>query len=190
MSISDSNAIPSYKQTWFGDALTDRQLSCANGIQRNLKMASTPQERAFIRAWTALRPTGRKSAVHLTPQKVFKVTPEYWMVPDFYCKDFKAVIEIDGNHHYVGAQKVKDEFRDRLLGERGIVVVRVPNWRVDSDCFAAVRFVLRLLLDRPGFGQAKRRLAKQLTALKQRRPKAYALVFPNGDHWKMLPEAT
>jgi len=51
----------------------------------------------------------------------------YYIV-DFYCTSLKMAIEIDGPIHY--EQRQYDEKRDRLLSQKGIVVIRILNEEV------------------------------------------------------------
>ena len=46
-------------------------------------------------------------------------------IVDFYCKDLKLAIEIDGESHY--GKEYKDEKRDKRLKEFGIIVLRFDD---------------------------------------------------------------
>ena len=44
---------------------------------------------------------------------------------DFYCKDLKLAIEIDGESHY--GKEYKDKIRDKRLNKFGITVLRFDD---------------------------------------------------------------
>ena len=46
-------------------------------------------------------------------------------IVDFFCKDLKLAIEIDGDSHY--GKEYKDKLRDKRLGEFGITVLRFDD---------------------------------------------------------------
>ena len=46
-------------------------------------------------------------------------------IVDFYCKDFKLAIEIDGESHY--GKEDKDKKRDKRLNKLGITVLRFDD---------------------------------------------------------------
>ena len=48
-------------------------------------------------------------------------------VADFYCSEFKLVIELDGNFHTEAETKEYDKSRTNLLNELGITVLRFWN---------------------------------------------------------------
>lgn len=48
-------------------------------------------------------------------------------IADFYCHEYKLVIEIDGNVHLINSQKIKDLERDRIMKEEGLTVIRFSN---------------------------------------------------------------
>jgi very-short-patch-repair endonuclease len=58
---------------------------------------------------------------------IYQITqqgPDYY-IPDFYCSEKKVVIELDGKIH--NFQKEQDEFRDSILTEMGIRILRIKN---------------------------------------------------------------
>ena len=46
-------------------------------------------------------------------------------IPDFYCAEEKLVVELDGKIHL--QTKERDAFRDSILSELGITVLRIKN---------------------------------------------------------------
>ena len=51
-------------------------------------------------------------------------------IADFYLKQYKVVIEIDGSHHTKEPQKSYDEERTRLIKKMNIRVIRFTNEQV------------------------------------------------------------
>src|SRR6476620_5961454 len=52
-------------------------------------------------------------------------------IADFYCHEFKLVIEVDGKIH--DNQKEYDDMRDRELGALGLKVIRFTNAEVVAN---------------------------------------------------------
>ena len=187
MSNCNSTKVASYKTTWTGDVLTDRRMSQLQSIDHALKKHATPQERHFVKCWCALSIHNHKSPFHLTPQKRVNISAEISYVLDFYCKDFKLAIEIDGTQHR--RHRIHDQFRSSVLQRHGIETIRFDNNRVDEDGFQVVRDVLTAMVTRPGYGVARNRVVKHLRRLRSDRPNAFSLVFPESCHFsKILPE--
>ena len=53
--------------------------------------------------------------------------PVKWFIADFYCHDFKLVLEVDGGIHNSEIQSEHDENRTSALEELGIRVIRFSN---------------------------------------------------------------
>ena len=54
-------------------------------------------------------------------------------IADFYCKEAKLVIEIDGAQHYEHEAKKYDEKRTEYLESIGIKVIRILNGQINKD---------------------------------------------------------
>ena len=54
-----------------------------------------------------------------------KQVPVLDFILDFYCAEAKVCIEVDGEQHL--EQQDYDRYRDRVLGEAGILTMRVPS---------------------------------------------------------------
>lgn len=54
-----------------------------------------------------------------------------FFVADFYCSEARMVVEVDGGIH--NRQKDYDEFRDEIIKERGLKVLRIKNELVKKD---------------------------------------------------------
>ncbi len=54
-------------------------------------------------------------------------------IADFYCHSLKLVIEVDGGIHNQKEQKAKDAYRDKLMQEAGLYVLRITNEAIEKD---------------------------------------------------------
>ncbi len=58
-------------------------------------------------------------------------------IVDFYCAEYKLVIELDGSQHYTDIGKSVDEQRDKFFNDNGIKVLRYSNLDINKN-FEAV----------------------------------------------------
>jgi very-short-patch-repair endonuclease len=54
----------------------------------------------------------------------------FFFVPDFYCAEYKLVIELDGKIH--NFTKEKDYNRDLILKEKGLRILRFKNEEINN----------------------------------------------------------
>ena len=54
-------------------------------------------------------------------------------IADFYCKEVKLVIELDGSQHYEHDAVLYDEKRTEYFKTLGISVIRISNMKVNND---------------------------------------------------------
>ncbi|MCR5808143.1 MAG: endonuclease domain-containing protein [Clostridiales bacterium] len=54
-------------------------------------------------------------------------------IVDFYSFSAKLVVEIDGSQHYAPDSAQRDRERDAYLNERGLYVLRISNYDVDTN---------------------------------------------------------
>ena len=54
-------------------------------------------------------------------------------IVDFYCAQYKFVIEIDGSQHYEEKSIVSDVTRDKYLNSLGITVLRYSNLDINNN---------------------------------------------------------
>lgn len=97
----------------------------------------TTQERLAFYARTMRRaPTASESALwDLVRSKRLGVrferqVPLFGSILDFYCRERRVAVEVDGSSHRTAAAARRDAHRDRKLGLRGIVTLRVSGWEV------------------------------------------------------------
>ncbi|MBU1371055.1 MAG: DUF559 domain-containing protein [Bacteroidetes bacterium] len=93
-----------------------------NRLRNNM----TPEEEIL---WTKLRGRqllGRKFVRQTAYIYEKNITGDYYFfVPDFYCREEKLVIELDGKIH--DYQKARDYRRDEILKQHGLKVLRFKN---------------------------------------------------------------
>jgi very-short-patch-repair endonuclease len=89
---------------------------------RQLRQEMTPQEK---KVWQAVR--GRRlGGLKFRRQQVID-----GYIADFYCDHAGVVLELDGSVH---ANQVEyDAHRDRVIASRGLLVLRLPNGRIDGE---------------------------------------------------------
>jgi len=73
------------------------------------------------------------------------------MICDFYCHEFKFVIEIDGQIHQY--EKLKDAERDKIMNFMGLFVLRIQNEEIENSPSNVIKKIENYILE----------LEKQLT---------------------------
>jgi very-short-patch-repair endonuclease len=102
----------------------------ATEMCRELRKRSTSSEEKL---WTALRNRKFHGKKFLRQHPLFFEyinTPSFF-ITDFYCREYKLVIEIDGKSHEY--QKDYDELRTHIINALGIDVFRFKNDEIDND---------------------------------------------------------
>lgn len=88
---------------------------------RKLRQPQTPAEDAL---WQAVRNRKRGGA------KFRRQHPISWYIVDFYCHEYKLVVEVDGDVHLNPHVKERDENRQAHLEQLGLTVIRFTNEEV------------------------------------------------------------
>lgn len=70
-------------------------------------------------------------------------------IVDFYCKERKLVIELDGGGHGEEAQAAYDRLRDQILLEEGYSVLRFWNHEVFQETQAVLKKIWEKLNTNP-----------------------------------------
>ena len=99
-------------------------------LARQMRRLPTPAE---AKLWYYLR-AGRLNGLHFRRQQVID-----GFIADFYCHSVGLVIELDGGVHQDQAEY--DAERDRILEERGLRILRLPNSAVETDCPATLLLI-------------------------------------------------
>lgn len=68
-----------------------------------------------------------------------KVIDQY--IADFYCREAKLVIELDGSQHYSIEGLIKDQIRTSRLEDRGLTVLRIPNNAVTCNFTGVCEYI-------------------------------------------------
>ncbi len=87
-------------------------------LSRQLRRKSTDAERLL---WSKIRRRQIKN------YQFFRQKPIGNYIVDFYCKDAKLIIEIDGGQHYEDKNIKKDKVRGEKLRKLGLRVMRFTN---------------------------------------------------------------
>jgi len=95
-----------------------KNLDYLKEYRQNLRKTLTPAEAAL---WSLLK---NRQAFNLKFRRQASI--ENYIV-DFYCAQFKIVIELDGEPHFTQEQADKDQKRDKRLKELGHKVLRYEN---------------------------------------------------------------
>ncbi len=88
---------------------------------KELRQAMTPAEKLL---WGQLR-ANRLGGFHFRRQQVIE-----GFIVDFYCHRAKLVIEVDGKIHE--ELQARDRERDRILTDKGLLIMRVTNREVET----------------------------------------------------------
>ena len=64
-----------------------------------------------------------------------KVIDNY--IVDFYCREARLILELDGSQHYEPSGLLKDSIRSEKLEQRDLLVLRIPNIEINRN-FAGV----------------------------------------------------
>ncbi|MBR2159814.1 MAG: endonuclease domain-containing protein [Clostridia bacterium] len=68
-----------------------------------------------------------------------KVIDNY--IVDFYCHSARIIIELDGSQHYDEKGLLKDKIRTSRLGERNLLVIRIPNIEVNKNFEGVCQYI-------------------------------------------------
>jgi cyclase len=63
-------------------------------------------------------------------------------IADFYCNELKLVIELDGSIHQLKDVKSYDEYREKLITEFGLHVLRFTNEEIFKDLDSVLKKII------------------------------------------------
>ncbi len=66
-------------------------------------------------------------------------------IADFYCHRLKLVIEVDGSIHKVKEVEEHDRYRQRLIEEDGMKLIRFTNEQIETDLENVIATIEELL---------------------------------------------
>ena len=93
-------------------------------VAKYLRTIQTPEEQVLWECLRNNRLNGWKFRRH-------HIIADF--IVDFYCQRAGLVIELDGEYHDDADQQAYDAERDRILAERGLCLMRIPNERVCDE---------------------------------------------------------
>lgn len=125
-------------RSWCGEEVSPKRLSRINTLKKRLVNKETKQEKIFKQHMSKYCKKG--TPIWFTPQKAVHVHQEQAFILDFYFKQFKLCIEIDGDCHT--RRKSYDNWRSEVLATKKIEVMRFSNDRIENDIDAVVFEVL------------------------------------------------
>jgi very-short-patch-repair endonuclease len=68
-------------------------------------------------------------------------------IADFWCPRKMLMIEVDGEYHDTPKQKKADNYRDKMLNEKGITTIRVKNAEVINNIAGVVHKIKKELAE-------------------------------------------
>ena len=75
-----------------------------------------------------------------------KVIDDY--IVDFYCREAKLVIEIDGSQHYEEAGMLKDRIRTERIEKHDLLVIRIPNTEINRNISGVCDYIDQVIEER------------------------------------------
>lgn len=139
--MSTTIKIPEYLISKTGEVIEQKFLNWVSKTQQKLKKAFPIPERAFCRILDKmLHRLGNKwkRRLHYTRQKYFIVSPGVVFFGDFYFRNARLLIEIDGYEHTTSLGKDKDEWRTKLISAWKVTTARIKNDDVINKDFREV----------------------------------------------------
>ena len=106
---------------------------------RQMRKNLTPFEARLWLALKQLRPQG----LHFRRQ-----SPRDGYILDFVCIRARLIVELDGEQHATGTQRLHDEMRDRHFADAGFLTLRIWNQEVRDNFDGVVETILRLTSER------------------------------------------
>lgn len=148
-----------------------KRLSRINNLRTRLAQCPTPHEKRFQKFMSGVCAKG--TPLWFTPQKVVHVHQEQAFILDFYFKESKVAVEIDGSFH--SGRKEYDNWRTSVLETHRITVVRFLNNEIEQDVHKCVACTVAAIESRLSQG-GKKRLHKHLTHLSESKPQLYKKI--------------
>ena len=79
------------------------------------------------------------------PVKFRRQQPIDNYIADFYCREARLVIEVDGIQHESEEGQKRDAVRTEVLERYGWKVIRIPNRYIDNDFFGVCKYLDRTI---------------------------------------------
>lgn len=68
-----------------------------------------------------------------------KVIDNY--IVDFYCREARLIIELDGSQHYKEKGLLKDKIRTEKIESRNLTLIRIPNNEVNKNFIGVCEYI-------------------------------------------------
>ena len=72
-----------------------------------------------------------------------KVIDNY--IVDFYCREAKLVIELDGSQHYEERGMMRDKIRTEHIEKYGLTVLRIPNNEINYNFRGVCDYIISFI---------------------------------------------
>ncbi len=69
-------------------------------------------------------------------------------IVDFYCKDARLVVEVDGSQHYSDEGIKKDQYRTEKLEKYDLMVIRITNQQLDKNFYGVCSYIDQIVKER------------------------------------------
>ena len=99
-------------------------------LAKNLRKNATPQEKHLWYDFLS------KYEVRFQRQKAIDN-----FIADFYCKEAKLIIEIDGSQHYSMQGLQEDQYRTDILEGYDLKVIRITNQQIDKNFYQVCLYI-------------------------------------------------
>ena len=106
-------------------------------LARAMRKSMTPYERKLWYDFLS------KYSIRVVRQKIIG-----HYILDFYCKQAKVAIELDGSQHYQDNRKINDAVRTKFLEKLGILVLRYSNKELHDNFKGVCMDIDRTILNR------------------------------------------
>ena len=104
-------------------------------VRRARKLRSN-MTKAEIILWSRLR------SKQINGYKFRRQQPLLDYIVDFYCKDLKLIIEVDGEIHSLPEKTNYDSKRDNILKINGYHILRLSNVEVETEINSAINKII------------------------------------------------
>ena len=103
-------------------------------VSRNLRKNMTKCE---IILWNELKSRKLNWKKFLRQFSIYVYTENSWLdryiIPDFICKEYKIIIELDWNIHNLNEIYVLDKFKEKLLTKLWYKILRFKNIEIENN---------------------------------------------------------
>lgn len=173
--MSAIEQVPEWAISKSGEAVSGKFLAWVAATKKSLAKSFPKAEQQFCRIVDGLKSRmspGAAKRLHYTRQKHFIVADKVVFFGDFYFRNLRLLVEIDGASHAGPVAAEKDRWRTSLIEMWKVDVVRIDNDTVLHGDFIDIE---RWLVQQAGAGRyGWRSLADSYNEAMMRNPHIYA----------------